>query len=140
MYKKTSLLILALLISSCGVFKPKYSEPSSYDAKARKVLVEFSPLLQDCYIKELERSSRKIKGSVTFKINIEQTGKVGLVTLLDDTLRNKRIKGCFVKTIHKIRFPKHTNKEPVQLNQPFKFRYPKNKKQLNCQGRGSELS
>ncbi len=128
MFKKISLLFLVLSITSCGVFKPKYSKPSTYDEKARKVLIEFSPLLQDCYIKELERSSRKIKGSVTFKINIAQTGKVELVKLIDDTLRNKRIKGCFVKTIHKIPFPKHDNVEPVQLNQPFKFRYPKNKK------------
>ncbi|MFT6071100.1 MAG: hypothetical protein ACJAT2_002089 [Bacteriovoracaceae bacterium] len=128
MLKKISLLFLVLSISSCGVFKPKYSKPSTYDEKARKVLIEFSPLLQDCYIKELERSSRKIKGSVTFKINIAQTGKVELVKLIDDTLRNKRIKGCFVKTIHKIPFPKHDNVESVQLNQPFKFRYPKNKK------------
>lgn len=128
MLKKISLLFLVFMVSSCGVFTPKYSKPSTYDEKARGVLIEYSPLLQDCYIKELERSKRKIKGSVTFKINIEKTGKVSLVKLIDDSLRNKRIKGCFVKTIHKINFPTHTNKEAVQLNQPFKFRYPKVKK------------
>lgn len=116
--------ILLFSITSCGVIQPKYSKPTPYQDRARKVLIEFSPLLQECYVKELNRSVRDITGAVTFKINIEPTGKVSLVKLIDDTLRNKRIKGCFVGVIHRITFPKHKMLEPVQLNQPFKFRSP----------------
>lgn len=118
-------LCALLTLSSCGIFKPKYSKPKTYDDKARAVLIEFSPLLQECYTKELRRTGIPLAGSVTFKIHIKKTGKVHLVKLLDDTLRNKRIKGCFVKTIHKMRFPTHDSKTPVQVNQPFKFNPPR---------------
>ena len=125
--KRTLSVVLCsiLFLSSCGVFKPKYSKPKSYDDKARSVLVEFSPLRQECYTKELLRTWMPLAGSVTFKIHIKKDGKVELVKLIDDTLRNKRIKGCFVGVIHQIRFPSHDNENSVQVNQPFKFNPPR---------------
>lgn len=118
-------LLILISISSCGVFKPKYSKPKGYDVKARAVLIEFYPLLRECYIQELDRTGRSIAGSVTFKINVQKTGRVELVKLIDDTLRNKRVKGCFVKTLHQIKFPPHDDINPKQVNQPFKFNPPR---------------
>lgn len=120
------LIALTLTLSSCGIFQPKYSKPKTYDEKARAVLIEFSPLLQECYTKELLRTGVPLAGAVTFKINIKSTGRVKLVKLIDDSLRNKRIKGCFVKTIHKIKFPTHDSVKAVQVNQPFMFKPPRN--------------
>ena len=126
--KKINLLLITLLLtlSSCGIFQPKYSKPKTYDEKARAVLIEFSPLLQECYTQELLRTGVPLAGAVTFKIHIKSTGRVELVKLIDDSLRNKRIKGCFVKTIHKIKFPTHESVKAVQVNQPFMFKPPRN--------------
>lgn len=123
----TLVLILLFTTTSCGVFKPKYSKPKTYDEKARRVLIEFSPLLQECYTNEILRTGIPLAGAVTFKIHIKSTGKVELVKLIDDSLRNKRIKGCFVGIIHKINFPTHDNVKAVQVNQPFMFKPPRKK-------------
>lgn len=125
MFKSSLLLIGIFFVTSCAGLGPKYSAPKSYTAKARAVLVEFYPLLRECYINELDRTKRKIRGSVTFKININRSGKVELVKLIDDSLRNLKIKGCFVKILHQISFPPHDNLSPMQLNQPFKFNPPR---------------
>lgn len=122
------IFLISFLITSCGFIQPKYSKPTGYDAKARAVLIEFYPLLRECFMQELDRTGRSIAGSVTFKLNILSSGRVELVKLIDDTLRNKRIKGCFVKTLHQIRFPTHEDANPKQVNQPFKFNPPKKRK------------
>ena len=56
----------------------------------------------------------------TFRI--ENNGRVSGVTILDESIRRLRVKGCLVKQISVIQFPRHTYRNPFTVTKVLNFR------------------
>lgn len=119
-------LIFLLLISGCsklpwqkdGSSVSGNDAPQSYLGQVRQRLIDNYANILFCY----ERyGSGAAQGQITIKVIINKHGSVNSVSLVKDSLKDLKIKGCVIKTVSAIMFPPHKNKNDVELIQPFNF-------------------
>jgi len=94
------------------------SQIQDYTGQIRQRLIDNYANILFCY----ERyGSGEIQGGISIRVAINKHGSVNSVTLVKDSLKNLKIKGCVIKTVSSIMFPPHSKKQDVILIQPFNF-------------------
>jgi len=94
------------------------SPAQDYTGQIRQRLIDNYANILFCY----ERyGSGEIQGGISIRVTINKHGTVNSVTLVKDSLKNLKIKGCVIKTVSSIMFPPHSKKQDVILIQPFNF-------------------
>ena len=91
----------------------------------RRILRENIPQFRYCYQKELDRrGGRKVSGTVGLRFTIGASGHVSKAGVNSSTLPSN-VKGCVVRVLRGIKFPRPRGGGTVDVNQPFNF-YPEN--------------
>jgi TonB family protein len=73
-----------------------------------------------CYSKEL-RNNPEAQGLVLTKIDINQTGKVDAVSVLQSDLGDMTFENCIVSEIRRWKFPAPRGGRVVRVSHPFRF-------------------
>lgn len=118
--------MISIIISSCSQMpwqkknttSPSTEKSKDYTGQIRQRLIDNYANILFCY----ERyGSGEVQGSISIRVAINKHGSVNSVTLVKDTLKDLKIKGCVIKTVSAIMFPQHKKKQDVILIQPFNF-------------------
>lgn len=121
-----TILTIVILISSCSQMPwqkknngaPAAEQAKDYTGQIRQRLIDNYANILFCY----ERyGSGEVQGSISIRVAINKHGAVNSVTLVKDTLKDLKIKGCVIKTVSSIMFPQHKKKQDIILIQPFNF-------------------
>ncbi|MCT4643258.1 MAG: AgmX/PglI C-terminal domain-containing protein [Bacteriovoracaceae bacterium] len=90
----------------------------------RRILREHLPQFRYCYQKELDKSvGSNISGTVGLQFTIGASGHVSKAGVKSSTLPSN-VRGCVVRVLKGIKFPRPMGGGTVDVNQPFNF-YPK---------------
>ncbi|GAB4011756.1 MAG: hypothetical protein Fur0010_06690 [Bdellovibrio sp.] len=125
MKKFYHVLLVLILFSSCSQMpwqknsaQNQESTPQTYLGQIRQRLIDNYANILFCY----ERyGTEQAQGQITIKVVINKHGSVNSVSLIKDSLKDLKIKGCVIKTVSAIMFPPHKNKNDVELIQPLNF-------------------
>ena len=88
----------------------------------RRILREHIPQFRFCYQKELDRNANKdLSGSVKLIFTIGASGSVSRAGVGASSSLPRNVKGCVVRVLRGIRFPRPRGGGTVDVNQPFNF-------------------
>jgi len=91
----------------------------------RRILRENIPQFRYCYQKELDRSARdSLSGTIGLQFTIGASGHVTRAGVSNNSRLPGSVKGCVVRVLKGIKFPRPMGGGVVEVNQPFNF-YPK---------------
>ena len=88
----------------------------------RRILREHIPQFRYCYQKELDRSSNKsLSGTVGLAFTIGASGTVSKAGVTSKSNLPGKVRGCVVRVLRGIRFPRPLGGGTVDVKQPFNF-------------------
>jgi pSer/pThr/pTyr-binding forkhead associated (FHA) protein/outer membrane biosynthesis protein TonB len=88
----------------------------------RRILREHIPQFRYCYQKELDRNANKdLSGTVELIFTIGASGTVSKAGVTSKSSLPGPVKGCVVRVLRGIRFPRPLGGGTVDVNQPFNF-------------------
>ncbi len=88
----------------------------------RRILRENIPQFRYCYQKELDRNANKdLSGTVKLIFTIGASGAVSKAGVGSSSSLPGQVKGCVVRVLRGIRFPRPRGGGTVDVNQPFNF-------------------
>lgn len=116
-------MVSLLLVSSVGysntVDDPKVSDGLTIYEVQVAVRARLGRVRR-CYEQVLEKVP-KAKGKITVDFTISPAGNVGSLKVSGDTVGNKGLGDCVLKTFNALIFPKPKDGKTVEVSYPFQF-------------------
>ncbi len=120
---KKAIIVSLLLVSSAGYSSatedPKVSDGLTTNEVQSVVKTNLNKV-RHCYEQVLAKTP-KAKGKLTVDFTIAGTGKVGGSKVSNDTVGDKGLDECVLKTVNTWTFPKPKDGKTVEVSYPFQF-------------------
>jgi TonB family protein len=101
--------------------KPEYKTPYEQN-QVRNTIVKNNSIVQECYIKHLEKENAVTSGRVQVDWQISPSGDTLSPQVVTSTLDDKDMDDCIVEKVKTFRFPPPPSDKPVYTTFTYVFR------------------
>lgn len=119
-------IFLALSTEGCGpankTVKDFQKQQTPFIRQLKPVMMRIQYLIQKCYNKNRKAASLgELRGEMIVRWQVTTGGQSHNVEVLKDTLASSLVTQCIKDAIQQASFPKHSQFEPITLQNSFAF-------------------
>lgn len=101
--------------------KPEFKSPYEQN-QVRNTIVKNNPIIQECYLKHLEKKGAVTSGRVQVDWQIDPSGNTLSPQVVISTLDDKNLDECIVEKVKTFKFPAPPSDKPIYTTFTYVFR------------------
>jgi len=101
--------------------KPEFKSPYEQN-QVRNTIVKNNPIIQDCYLKHLEKKEAISSGKVQVDWQIAPSGDALSPQVVISTLNDKELDDCILEKVKSFKFPPPPSDKPIYTTFTYVFR------------------